>query len=333
MLPRAVHAGVMNRRRHEMSYDKRVLRGMLMALMLAAAGFAAQTVEGHVVSSLTGIDIPGVNVNLVKAGKVAYSATTDAQGHFRIESVEAGTYTANYTARGFWPIPNFLVDEDFERECGKCFLMERGDRPFPVPAGSDPVRLEVRMPPIGRISGRVLDDAGAPVANARVQLHWGENWLCKLPSCIGISRQAKTNEKGEYSVADLDVPGTWLLSAIAPASWKPPESQDSQQLAWAQTFYPGVTDPQLAIRVMVPYGGEIAGLDVKLAAVPAHRIRGVVLDGNGNPSPKATVTLSKGFGAADLVRETRGDGTFVFEAVPEGAWRISAKVDQARAPL
>ncbi len=82
--------------------------------MLAAVAFAAQTVDGHVVNSVTGIDIPGVAVNLVQAGNVAYSATTDSQGHFRIEAVEAGTYTANYTARGFWPIPNFLVDEDFE---------------------------------------------------------------------------------------------------------------------------------------------------------------------------------------------------------------------------
>jgi Carboxypeptidase regulatory-like domain len=99
-------------------------------------------VDGHVVNSVTGIDIPGVAVNLVQAGKAAYSATTDSQGHFRIEAVEGGTYIANYTARGFWPIPNFLVDEDFERECGRCFLVERGGQPFQVTAGSDPVRLE-----------------------------------------------------------------------------------------------------------------------------------------------------------------------------------------------
>jgi hypothetical protein len=315
------------------SYDNCVLRVILIASMLAAVAFAAQTVDGHIVNSVTGIDIPGVAVNLVQAGKAAYSATTDSQGHFRIEAVETGTYTANYTARGFWPIPNFLVDEDFERECGRCFLVERGDQPFQVTAGRDPVRLEVKMPPIGKVSGRVLDYLEEPIPNASLQLHWGESWLCKMPSCIGISRQTKTNEKGEYSVTDLDVTGTWLLSAIAPSSWKPPESRDDQRLDWAQTFYPGVTDPQLAVKVMVRIGGEISNLDIKLAAVPVHRIRGVVLDVSGNPVPKATVTLRKGIGLPALIRTTRGDGTFEFEAAAEGEWRISTNVDQGSPKL
>jgi hypothetical protein len=310
-----------------------VLRVILIASMLAAVAFAAQTVDGRVVNAITGIAIPGVAVNLVQAGEVAYSATTDSRGHFRIEAVKAGTYTANYAARGFWPIPNFLVDEDFERECGRCFLVERGGRPFQVAAGDDPLRLEVKMPPIGKVSGRVLDYLGRPVPNASLLLHWGESWLCKMPSCIGISRQTKTNGKGEYSVTDLDVPGAWLLSAIAPSSWKPPESRDDQRLDWAQTFYPGVTDPQLAVRVMVRSGGEISNLDIKLAAVPVHRIRGVVLDGSGNPVPKATVTLRKGIGSPALIRTTRGDGTFEFEAVAEGEWRISTNVDQGSPKL
>jgi hypothetical protein len=307
--------------------DNCMWRMICSASMLAAAAFAAQTVDGHVVNSVTGIDTPGVTVNLVQAGRLAYSATTDSQGHFRIEAVEAGTYVATYRAHGFWPIPNFLVDEDFERECGRCFLAERGGQPFQVTDGGDAVLLEVKMPPIGKISGRVLDYLGEPVPNAILQLHWGESWFCKMPSCSGISRQTKTNEKGEYSVTDLDAPGTWLLSATAPASWKPPESRGSQRLDWAQTFYPGVADPQLAAGVVVRIGGEISNLDIKLAAVSVHRIRGVVLDVGGNPMPKATVTLGKGTGTPALVRNTRGDGAFEFEAAPEGEWRISANAD------
>ena len=312
---------------HHVSYENCVLRVILIASMLAAAAFAAQTVDGHIVNSVTGIDIPGAAVSLILDGKVAYSATTDSRGHFRIEAVEAGAYTAAYTARGFWPIPNFLVDENFERECGRCFLAERGGQPFQVAAGGT-VRLEVKMPPIGKISGRVLDYVGEPVPNATLELHSGENWFCKLPSCSGLFRQAKTNEKGEYSVTDLDVPGAWLLSAIAPSSWKPPESRGDQRLAWAQTFYPGVTDPQLSVGVMVRIGGEISNLDIKLAPVPVHRIRGLVLDISGDPVPKATVTLRNRIGSLALTRTTQDDGAFEFEAVAEGAWRISTSVDQ-----
>jgi hypothetical protein len=292
--------------------------------MMAWAALAGQAVDGHVVNSVTGVGVPKVAVNLIRADKVAYSAITDSQGNFRIDGVEAGSYMATYTARGFWPIPNFLVDEDFERECGRCFLAERGGQPFQVGDGSDPLRLEVKMPPIGRIAGRVLDQAGDPVANAGILLHWGDSWLCKAPSCTGIFRETKTNEKGEYSVADLDVPGAWLLSAIAPSSWKP---------GWAQTFYPGVTDPQLAVRVMVRVGGDVSNLDIKLAALPVHRIRGVVLDPRGNPVGDATVTLRKSIGSPGLIRKTRAGGAFEFEAVTEGEWRISPNADQVARPV
>lgn len=317
-----------------MSYKNCASRVTLIAFMLAAVDFAvAQTVDGHVVNSVTGVDIPGVAVNLVRAGLVAYSAATDADGRFRIEAVQAGIYTANYTARGFWPIPNFLVDEDFERECGRCFMTERGAQPFLVAGGGEPVRLEVKMAPLGKISGRVLDDVGEPVPNASLQFHWGENWLCKMPSCIGVSRQTKTNEKGEYSLTDLDLPGAWLLSATAPSPWKLPESRGGQRLEWAQTFYPGVIDPQLSVRVMVRPGSESSNVDIKLSTIPVHRIRGVVIDIRGNAVPKATVTLSKRVGSSSMSRSTPSDGTFEFEAVPEGAWRIAAKVDQGGPPL
>jgi len=154
-----------------------------------------------------------------------------------------------------------------------------------------------------------------------------------MPSCIGIIRQIQTNEKGEYSVTDLDVPGTWLVSATAPAGWKPPESRGDQRLDWAQTFYPGVTDAQLAERVLVRIGSDISNLDIKLAAVPVHRIRGVVLDVHGNPLPEAALKLSKVTGSPALIRTTQGDGTFEFEAVAEGEWRISATVDQGSSKL
>src|ERR1043165_3769033 len=113
----------------------------ILSVFLPAAAFAAQTVEGRVFNAVNGVDVPGVIVNLIQAGEVAYSATTGVEGRFRIAAVKPGAYTAHYSARGFWSVPNFLVDEDFERECGRCFLAERGGLPFQVAAGDDSVRL------------------------------------------------------------------------------------------------------------------------------------------------------------------------------------------------
>jgi hypothetical protein len=84
---------------------------------------------------------------------------------------------------------------------------------------------------------------------------------------------------------------------------------------------------------MARIGGEISNLDIQLAAVPVHRIRGVVLDAGGNPVPGAAVTVRKGIASSARTGYSRDDGTFEFEAVAEGGWRISTNVDRAGVKL
>ncbi len=291
-----------------------MLRAIFSAWLLGAASLTAQRVEGLVINSATGAGIAGVAVNLVQTGKIAYSATTDSQGRFRVEDVKDGVYAANYKVAGFWPVPNRLDRVSPE--------------PLRVDSGSE-VHLDAKLDPIGKIFGRVLDGGERPVPGASVWFHW-QSSSCKPPLCIGYFRTLRTDAKGEYSIVDLDVPGAWIVSAMAPPSWKAPESSDDQRFGWAQTFYPGVTDPQLAAGVMT--GSELL-LDVKLAAVRVHRIRGVVLDARGDPVPKIAVTLGKGIDFPGLHESTMSDGTFEFESVPDGEWRVSTKVQRNGAEL
>jgi hypothetical protein len=295
-----------------------ILPAFIAAALIIAAQTVpqtpTQTVEGRVLNSVTGAGIPGAKVDLlqIQPGKIAYSATTDALGNFRIEGVKDGAYTVNYDARGFWGVPGFLGGMP---------------QPFQVASGGNPVHLEAKMPPIGKISGRVLDTAGKPVANAGVSLRW-ESWACSLPFCLGFAPQTKTDEKGEYSISNLNVPGAWLVSATAPSSLPQPESQDDQRLGWAQTYYPGVTDPQLAARFVVQPGRELT-VDIKLAAVPVHRIRGRVINGRGDPAPQATVTLSKGRAFLNpLQTNTKDDGTFEFESIADDEWRLTSTLNR-----
>lgn len=305
-----------------------MLRAFLIGSLLAPLTFAAQTVEGHIVNALTGVGIPAATVNLVALGTVVYSAVADDRGHFQIPAVKPGLYTANYSARGFTPIPDFAIDENFERECGHCFLKERGGEPFQINDDTIPPQLEVRMSPLAGISGRVLDESDVPVAHARVQFHWGENWLCSMPSCLGVFRSADTDENGEYRITGLDLPGAWLLSATPP-SQESPEDRANLNLARVQTFYPGVIDPRLSLRVMLRAGSDIPNLDIKLAMVPVHHVRGVVVDAHGNPVSGATVTLTRGVEFPAMSRVTKTEGKFEFTAAAEAEWRISAKFDRA----
>jgi hypothetical protein len=104
-----------------------------------------------------------------------------------------------------------------------------------------------------------------------------------------------------------------------------------QRIGWTQTYYPNATDSQLAVRLALAPAGEIQA-DIKLAAIPVHRIRGVVLDPHGDRVPMSSVRLSPAvssspFGLAGLAKD--GKGTFEFESAGAGEWILSSTLLQA----
>src|SRR5580700_159389 len=72
-------------------------------LLLCVVPAASQTVEGDVVSSRTGAGIAGVKVAIEQMEKTVYSTTTNSQGHFHIENVKDGAYSAPFSAPEYWP--------------------------------------------------------------------------------------------------------------------------------------------------------------------------------------------------------------------------------------
>jgi hypothetical protein len=276
------------------------MRRLTLAVwLLTAAPAFPQTVELHVVNSSTGDGIPGVALIVLREGQRAFTGATDTQGRARIENLSEGDYSLTYTLQGFRPArdPAFAA--------------------FKIASGIEPLRMEFAMTPLGRISGRVLDAAGNPVPKASLESD-------KVGHLGTMTQLFQADDKGEFHEQLL--PGSWSLSAIAPSSWPPPEAADGPARGYTQTYYPGVTDPSIAAKIVVPAGGEIAHLEVKLAAVLVHRIRGVVLDSNGEPASKLDVTLS-GSGlviGAKFHQTTGGDGTFDFPSAGDGAWLVSA---------
>ena len=289
---------------------------ILIVFLASMLAHAAQVVEGRVVNAVTGAGIPQAKVGLIPTGDTpdenTYRAVTDAEGRFHIEGVKDGTYRARYNAPGFSPI------------------LDPASPPpsFAVAAAGDPVRLEVRMRPLGKLSGRVKDAGGQVVPNASIWLVRGSRY-CRPPFCSPARRQTNTNEKGEYTFDDL-APGPWMISAIAPAKWTPPEPSGAETFGWVETFFPGVTDAQLAQPVTVGFGDAWAP-DIKLAAAPVHRVRGRVLDARGQPAGKASVSLARDFGST-LTMGTREDGAFEF-AAQSGEWRLSAGLDRGGVTL
>ena len=289
-------------------------RAFFAALLLAAAAFAAQTVDGHVVDASTGADLPGVTIILGQPGMHSehppYRATTDAGGRFQIADVEDGVYRATYRAAGFWTPhePSDIAQPSYA-----------------VSSSGEPLHIEARLQPIPRLSGRVSDPDGRPVPNVTIRM-MQQGRACYLPSCFNFTHELTANENGEFSTADFEQPGTWIFAVVPPASLEPPRSQ-GQTLTWAESFYPGVTQAPLVAGLAVRSTIALPFLELKLAAAPARRVRGRVTDAEGHPAAKLALTLYNGFGHS-LQQLSDDKGEFDFRNATAGEWRLTATRDR-----
>ena len=169
---------------------------LVYALLLWSACAAAQTVEGNVVNSVTGRGIAGVKVNLSRANYTFYSATTDTQGHFLFEQ---------RPGRRLTPSPTRPPDYFYE---------PKGPRQFQVTAGANPVKLEARMTPLARLSGRVVDGRGQAVPGAGVQISGPRR-----------SMASRTDANGKFELRDNLLPDAYTLSVVPPPDLKPPDPE------------------------------------------------------------------------------------------------------------
>jgi hypothetical protein len=128
------------------------------------------------------------------------------------------------------------------------------------------------------------------------------------------------------------MPGTYGLSVLPPPDLKPPEPEpDGPVLAWKRTYYPGVADPEGASKIVVLPGGQTLDIELKLLAVPAHAVRGVVLNPDGTAAPKVRIALGEVLRPVTV--ESKADGTFEFPAVAEGEWRCLVETQRGSVKL
>src|ERR1035437_2646664 len=122
-----------------------------------------------------------------------------------------------------------------------------------------------------------------------------------------MSFLGSTDAQGKFELQSM--PGTYGLSVLPPPNLKPPEpEQEGPVLAWKRSYYPGVALPEGASNIAVLPGGEVSDVELKLLAVPAHAVRGVLLSPDGTPAPKVTIALAEELRARSV--ESKQDGTF-----------------------
>jgi hypothetical protein len=270
---------------------------LLCGLLAASSTLLSQSIEGTVVDSVTGLPVGGAGVSIEAGGKPVYQATTDDQGVFRIQPVKAGTYTASFRKSGFLPSAQGASSAKFD-------------------AGSSAIHLQGRLTPLSRVAGRVFDGGGRPVSGAELLLDG---------SLTG--QTATSDAEGNYLFRAT--PGSYILSARSPIGLRPPAAAEDERLGWAHTYYPSALDRYAAVKILVPTGSDVWGLDITLRATRLVRVGGIVFGDRGDPAAKVTVQAARTDETlSDEIRVvSKEDGSFEFPSLPEGEWRLFAETE------
>jgi protocatechuate 3,4-dioxygenase beta subunit len=260
-----------------------------------------------------------------------YTASTDSDGHFKVDNVTPGHYRLFVERTGFAGVN--------ERE------MKSDTNVVAVLPGQALDNLVLRMLATAVISGRVTDEDGDPMAGVRVVA------LKRVPG--KAKRQALgtegTNDLGEYRISGL-FPGQYWIVAMPAPDFRDYEQRDEQReddkkenspnadeqneskadTRYLTTYYPGTYDAVQASILTLKAGDE---MPVNLTMVPAktYRVRGVVTGMTSGQKP--VVELVSKSGESIHATEVGRDGEFEMRGVGPGSYLLRATSSSDSQPV
>jgi len=268
--------------------------------------------------------------------------TTGADGRYEIKNLRAGRYTLRAHRSGYLASP------------ARAKTVSPRPMPIDVAAGGTVENVDFKVVRAGAISGRIVDDFGDVVVNARVT---ARRWLFTgAGRRLQVVAATDTDDLGEYRLSDLTA-CSYHVGAVHPSSAaeairtvssyrftadypvSPPKTIGRQtasretHVSWA--YFPGVPTAEQAQRVEVREGRDISGIDFGLAALRGPSVSGTVLDPRGRPGIDAMVTLTSAgaepFTVGAMTTPARSpDGSFHFPWVWPGEYVLTAHLRVGR---
>ena len=243
------------------------------------------------------------------------SVATNADGSFKVESLEAAPYTVSVSAPGYFDA-SYLE-------------YERGVRDFYRP-GDD---VSIRLSRGGVITGRVTDSHGEPAAGVRVNLvrvRTLEGAPVRQVNRFMGSRERVTDDRGVYRSYGL-LPGVYLVSAggrFATSYFG--ANRTIGHADEAATFYPSTTR-DATTEVTVRAGEEVSAVDIRLRGDRGHAVSGTVAGVNeAAHAEQATIIniisadSTEYAGQVYIYGRAEKDG-FSFEGLADGDYDVIAE--------
>jgi hypothetical protein len=285
----------------------------MLALFSAVAWSQPLTgaISGRVVTE-DGQPIPRAAVTITAAGKMnrSVSASTDEEGNFRAEGLDATVYTVSASA------PGYVVRPQNEAGGRRARFNYIGDV------------ITITMLKGGVITGRVVNAAsepviGVPVVAERVRDEYGRR--LPAPEKVGFLSQRQTDDRGVYRLYGL-AQGSYLIYAGGSGGLPTrPTPFEGRMLI----YHPSTTR-DTATEVAVRSGEELSGIDI------SYRIeRGYIISGKitGIPGAGGSAQIILRKAGSDLVVATTSppphlvENGYTLYGVPNGEYEIIAARD------
>lgn len=257
------------------------------------------TISGKVVNE-AGQPMPGAAtfIRSVNIQGLTRSTTTDSEGNFQVNGLEAGLYTVMANAPAYTSIP---PDPNL---------------PTTYYRIGDSVRLELVRG--GVITGMVINALGEPVVAIRVRATLIRDVKGQLPRMPGLgSYDLLTDDRGIYRMFGL-VPGSYLVSAgglshSQPFQFNPYDSD-------LPTYAPSATRDN-ATEVSVR-GGEETTADIRYRGEPGYTISGTVKTAERNGANITLAPVGGTFMSGGIAYQTPNGRGFAFHGVADGEYEI-----------
>jgi hypothetical protein len=222
----------------------------------------------------------------IEGGGVRREVRPDAEGRYRVSGLPPGKFKVAVELSD-----KFYADRA-ERE------LSVGDRGCGA--------IDFYVFDNGRVSGKVVDPEGQPVAGIVVSMYDPE----RDPTQDFIKIE-QTDKDGRFSIAPL-APGRFLL-LVNHSRFRDPSDLTR---AYASVFYPGVMDQEQAELLTMSAGGKITDLEVR---VPLRRaasvLSGQIVWADGSPVENGALLFSEAGSPPGSLHNLQADaqGRFTFK--------------------
>jgi hypothetical protein len=284
----------------------------------AAAPAKSGVIRGRILAADTGRPLRRAQITL--NGPERRTTNTGLDGRYEFKELGAGRYTVAASRSGYLRL-----------EHGQRRPLEQA-RPLDLSAEQTMEGVDFTLPRMGRITGRVLDDAGEPMAGVTVQALRpayveGRRQLVIVAMTSGFQG---TDDTGVYQISGL-TPGTYYLRAMTRETWMSTASGRRELLGFKPTYFPSTPEFSGARAVDVGVGQRVTDADIPLVIGRPATISGVAVDSQGRPLAGRSVGLGQRFlrelpgggGSSAGSTPVLGDGRFVFKNVTPGEYQLS----------